>query len=98
MTKEDLLTLEGNIQNYVPVTDAMLANPNPNDWLMIRGNYQSHSHSKLNQVNARNVKLRVPRSRVTDVARDILASCRVHDINVSDPPIEEVIRQVFAEK
>jgi viologen exporter family transport system ATP-binding protein len=48
--------------------------------------------------NGRNVKIRVPRARVTDVARDILASCRVHDINVTDPPIEEVIRQVFAEK
>jgi alcohol dehydrogenase (cytochrome c) len=49
------LVLEGNIQNYVPVTDQMLLNPSPNDWLMIRGNYQAHSHSKLNQVNARNV-------------------------------------------
>jgi ABC-2 type transport system ATP-binding protein len=48
--------------------------------------------------DARNVKLRVPRARVTDVARDILASCRVHDISVTDPPVEEVIRQVFAAK
>jgi ABC-2 type transport system ATP-binding protein len=48
--------------------------------------------------DARNVKLRVPRARVTDVARDILASCRVHDISVTDPPVEEVIRQVFASK
>ena len=49
------LTLEGNIQNFVPVTDQMLLNPDPNDWLMVRGNYQAHSHSKLNQINARNV-------------------------------------------
>jgi alcohol dehydrogenase (cytochrome c) len=49
------LVLEGNIANYVPVTDQMLLNPDPNDWLMIRGNYSAHSHSKLNQVNARNV-------------------------------------------
>jgi ABC-2 type transport system ATP-binding protein len=48
--------------------------------------------------DARNVKLRVPRARVTDVAREILASCRVHDISVTDPPVEEVIRQVFATK
>jgi ABC-2 type transport system ATP-binding protein len=48
--------------------------------------------------DARNVKLRVPRARVTDVAREILASCRVHDISVTDPPVEEVIRQVFAAK
>ena len=48
--------------------------------------------------DSRSVKLRVPRARVTDVARDILGSCRVHDISVTDPPIEEVIRQVFATK
>jgi ABC-2 type transport system ATP-binding protein len=48
--------------------------------------------------DSRSVKLRVPRARVTDVARDILGSCRVQDISVTDPPIEEVIRQVFATK
>ena len=45
------LTLEGNIQNYVPVTDAMLLKPDPADWLMVRGNYSGWSHSQLNQVN-----------------------------------------------
>src|SRR6185503_14216715 len=49
------LTLEGNIQNYVPVTDAMLLRPDPNDWLMIRGNYSAHSHSQLQQINKANV-------------------------------------------
>jgi alcohol dehydrogenase (cytochrome c) len=49
------LTLEGNIQNYVPVTDAMLLRPDPADWLMVRGNYQAHSHSRLNQITAQNV-------------------------------------------
>ena len=28
-------------KNYVPVTDAMLRNPDPGDWLMIRRNYQA---------------------------------------------------------
>jgi ABC-2 type transport system ATP-binding protein len=46
----------------------------------------------------RGVKLRVPRARVTDVARDLLATCRVHDISVEDPPVEDVIRQLFAEQ
>jgi ABC-2 type transport system ATP-binding protein len=46
----------------------------------------------------RGVKLRVLRSRVTEVARDLLASCRVHDINVEDPPVEDIIRQVFSEQ
>ena len=49
------LTLEGNIQNLTPVTDQMLLNPSPNDWLMVRGNYQAHSHSKLTQVTKDNV-------------------------------------------
>ena len=49
------LTLQGNIQNYVPVTDAMLLRPDPNDWLMVRGNYSAHSHSQLAQINKANV-------------------------------------------
>jgi len=50
------LTIEGNIQNFVPVTDQMLLNPSPNDWLMVRGNYKGWSHSQLTQVNKQNVK------------------------------------------
>jgi alcohol dehydrogenase (cytochrome c) len=49
------LTLEGNIQNLTPVTDQMLLRPDPADWLMVRGNYQAHSHSRLNQVSRDNV-------------------------------------------
>jgi alcohol dehydrogenase (cytochrome c) len=41
---------------YVPVTDAALRNPDPSDWLMMRGNYQGWGFSKLNQVNKSNVK------------------------------------------
>jgi ABC-2 type transport system ATP-binding protein len=44
----------------------------------------------------RRVKLRILRAQVTDTLRDLLATCRVHDVSVEDPPIEEVIRQVFA--
>jgi alcohol dehydrogenase (cytochrome c) len=50
------LTLRGDIQNYVPVTDAMLRNPPPGDWLMARRNYQGWSYSPLNQVTRDNVK------------------------------------------
>jgi alcohol dehydrogenase (cytochrome c) len=50
------LTLEGDIKNYVPVTDAMLRNPDPADWLMVRGGYRAWSHSALKQVNKDNVK------------------------------------------
>ncbi len=49
------LTLKGNIQNYVPVTDEMLRNPPDGDWLMFRRNYQGWSYSPLNQINTQNV-------------------------------------------
>ena len=46
---------QGNIKGYSAVTDAMLADPSPNDWLMYRGNYAGWSYSKLDQINAGNV-------------------------------------------
>ena len=50
------LTAIGEVKNYVPVTDAMLKNPDPGDWLMIRRNYQAWSHSPLTQITPANVK------------------------------------------
>ena len=50
------LTVEGEVKNYVPVTDEMLRDPPPGDWLMVRGNYQAWSYSKLTQINPSNVK------------------------------------------
>jgi alcohol dehydrogenase (cytochrome c) len=50
------LTVAGEVKNYVPVTDAMLRDPDPGDWLMIRRNYQAWSHSPLAQINTTNVK------------------------------------------
>ena len=50
------LNLQGNIQNYVPVTDQMLLNPDPADWLMARGRYSGWSHSGLKQITKDNVK------------------------------------------
>ena len=49
------LRVEGNIQNYRPVTDAMLTNPPDGDWLMYRRNYQGWSYSPLNQITTANV-------------------------------------------
>ena len=46
---------EGNIANYQNVTDEMLTNPSPNDWLMYRGNYSGWSYSALNQITPANV-------------------------------------------
>jgi alcohol dehydrogenase (cytochrome c) len=49
------ITVAGEVKNYVPVTDAMLRNPDPADWLMIRRDYKASSFSTLGQVTAQNV-------------------------------------------
>lgn len=50
------LTVSGVVKNYVPVTDEMLLNPDPGDWLMIRRNYKAWSYSPLTQITPANVK------------------------------------------
>jgi ABC-2 type transport system ATP-binding protein len=46
---------------------------------------------------AETVQLKVPRAKVAETCREILGRCRVRDISVQEPPIEDVIRQVFGE-
>jgi alcohol dehydrogenase (cytochrome c) len=46
--------------DYSPVTDARLANPEPENWLMTRGSYKGWSYSPLDQINTSNVKNLVP--------------------------------------
>ncbi|HET7133172.1 MAG TPA: PQQ-binding-like beta-propeller repeat protein [Gammaproteobacteria bacterium] len=41
---------------FVPVTDKMLQNPDPGDWLMWRRTLDSWGYSPLEQINKRNVK------------------------------------------
>ena len=50
------LTVSGEVKNYIPVSDEMLRNPDPGDWLMIRRNYQAWSYSPLTQISTSNVK------------------------------------------
>jgi alcohol dehydrogenase (cytochrome c) len=49
------LTLEGAIEDLSPVTDDMLRNPDPDDWLMLRGNYEAWNYSPLEDINRDNV-------------------------------------------
>src|ERR1019366_10755426 len=49
------ITVAGEVKNYVPVTDAMLRNPDPGDWLMLRRDYKATSYSPLNQITSQNV-------------------------------------------
>ena len=47
---------DGKIDQIKPVTDAMLANPDPADWLMWRRTLNNWGYSPLKQVTASNVK------------------------------------------
>src|SRR5262245_31146599 len=44
------------LQSFTPVTDQVLRNPDPSDWVMMRGNYENYGFSKLDQINKTNVK------------------------------------------
>src|SRR5256885_3757589 len=41
---------------FVPVTDAMLENPSPNDWLMVSRTYDEQRFSPLTQITKNNVQ------------------------------------------
>lgn len=43
------------------------------------------------------ITLRVPREKITTITSQILSTCNVHDFLVEDPPLEEVMEQVFKE-
>jgi alcohol dehydrogenase (cytochrome c) len=49
------VTVAGTVESFVPVTDAMLRNPEPADWLMLRRDYSATSFSPLEQITAANV-------------------------------------------
>ena len=46
--------------DYRPVTDERLANPEPENWLSWRGNYEGWGYSPLDQINVDNVQDLVP--------------------------------------
>ncbi|HEX4999638.1 MAG TPA: PQQ-binding-like beta-propeller repeat protein [Terriglobia bacterium] len=50
------VTVQGEVPNFAPVTDAMLRNIPPGDWLMIRRDHRATNYSPLDQINAGNVK------------------------------------------
>jgi len=57
-----------DIGDYKAVTDERLANPEPENWLMTRGNYKGWSYTPLDQINSENVsKLRPVWSGATNV-------------------------------
>ena len=51
----------GQVPNFKPVTQEMLLNPSPDDWLMYSRTYDAQRYSPLNQINKQNA------SRLTQV-------------------------------
>ena len=49
------VTVAGEVENFRPVTDAMLRQPDDGDWLMIRRNYEAWSYSPLAEIDRGNV-------------------------------------------
>ena len=41
--------------------------------------------------------LRVPRGSATEVAAQLLSNIKLDDVLIEEPPVEAIIRQVFAE-
>lgn len=52
---ESGVTVAGAVDRFRPVTDAMLRDPDPGDWLMIRRNYEAWSYSPLDEIDRDNV-------------------------------------------
>ena len=53
------LTVNGNTADFIPfipLTVAMLRDPDPADWPMMRRNFYAHSYSPLDQINTETVK------------------------------------------
>lgn len=49
------VTFSGTVKDFTPATADYLKSEHPNDWPMIRGNYQAWSYSPLSQINNDNV-------------------------------------------
>lgn len=49
------ITIAGTVENFIPITDAMLEDPDPADWPMHRRNYYGHSYSPLDEIDTGNV-------------------------------------------
>ena len=49
------VTVAGRVENFEPLTDAVLRDPDPADWPMIRRDYGASNYSPLSQINRGNI-------------------------------------------
>src|SRR5438105_7791352 len=47
--------IAAQVKNYIPVTQEMLLNPSPDDWLMYSRTYDAQRYSPLKQITRANV-------------------------------------------
>src|SRR5207247_702412 len=66
----------GQVRTFTPVTQEMLLNPSPDDWLMYSRTYDAQRYSPLDQINKQNV------GRLTQVWSNALASGSIEIIPV----------------
>jgi PQQ-dependent dehydrogenase (methanol/ethanol family) len=51
------LTVVGTVPDFEPVSEAILRNPDPSDWIMLRHDYQATSFSPLDEITPDNANL-----------------------------------------
>ena len=44
------------------------------------------------------IKLRVPKTEAARITSRLLSECSITDLTIEDPPIEDVIEQVFTQE
>jgi alcohol dehydrogenase (cytochrome c) len=66
----------GQVRNIPPVTQQMLLNPSPDDWLMYSRTYDAQRYSPLNQINKQNV------SKLTQVWSNPITSGNIEIIPI----------------
>ena len=56
------------------------------------------SYGEVEACDGRDVRLLVERERLTEVVARLLADLEVRDLEVSDPPVEELIGGLFRQR
>jgi ABC-2 type transport system ATP-binding protein len=56
------------------------------------------AYGEVLERNDNEVKLKIPRAKIVAAAQDLIAALQVDDFTVEDVPIEEIIREVFANR
>ena len=61
-------------------------------------NQSWETYGEVDSIEEGKVTLRIPRERIREVSARLLQEFPVHDLNIQDPPMEEVITLAFQEK